>query len=332
MQTQIFQLMLKISGVKPIVQDRDNVQCKLLLLSEGTKEEDFPEEIKLELTSERIKLKNYTFSTGNENLNYAEVTSRIIPPNLPSVASFETVGHLAHLNLRNEHLPFRFLIGQIIIDRCPLIKTVVNKTANIENEFRVLPLEVIAGEDNTQVTLKEHGSLFRFDYRTVYWNSRLQQEHQFIASLCSKSDIVVDLFAGVGPFAVPMAQAPQNAHVYANDLNPACYNSLIDNVSLNHIRSRVIPLKLDGREAVRFVMSEIIRHGMQRSAAAFNNRTNNISSQCVYRLDPKSCELDLREVRDVAPLKVMICASFRLPFDVAFDTQNIKHDQSDIKE
>lgn len=42
-------------------------------------------------------------------------------------ASFETVGHLVHLNLREEQLPFKYLIGQVLLDKNPHVKTVVNK-------------------------------------------------------------------------------------------------------------------------------------------------------------------------------------------------------------
>ena len=51
-------------------------------------------------------------------------------------------GHLAHLNLRPEALPFKNVIGQVILDKNPTIKTVVNKIGNIATEFRTFPMEV----------------------------------------------------------------------------------------------------------------------------------------------------------------------------------------------
>ena len=77
-------------------------------------------------------------------------------------------GHIAHLNLRDEQLPFKHVIGQVVLDKNqPRIKTVLNKLGTITNEFRVFEHEVLAGENNTVVTLKEGGCVFRFDFSKV---------------------------------------------------------------------------------------------------------------------------------------------------------------------
>ena len=40
----------------------------------------------------------------------------------------------------------------------------------------------------------------------VYWNSRLEREHKRLVDTFKRSDVVVDVMAGIGPFAVPAAQ------------------------------------------------------------------------------------------------------------------------------
>ena len=45
--------------------------------------------------------------------------------------------------------------------------------------------------------------------------------------------ISVDVFAGVGPFAIPAAA--KGCKVYANDLNPESFKYLNQNVSINKV-------------------------------------------------------------------------------------------------
>ena len=56
---------------------------------------------------------------------------------------------------------------QVIVDKNVRIKTVVNKVGTIEHQFRTFPLEVLAGEPNLDVELKESGAVFRFNFAEV---------------------------------------------------------------------------------------------------------------------------------------------------------------------
>jgi len=191
-----------------------------------------------------------------EDLSLHQALRRLLPPSLDVPASFETVGHLAHLNLRAEVLPYKHLIAQVVLDKNrKRLQTVVNKVGEIGSTFRVLPLEVIGGKKDTCVRVKESGAWFEFDYAQVYWNSRLQGEHARIIDLVvsegreggragaglervddtgdSPPVVVWDVFAGVGPFALPLAV--RGCQVYANDLNPESYRYLCHNAALNKV-------------------------------------------------------------------------------------------------
>ena len=191
---------------------------------------------------------------GYEQLSMEEVLRALLPGGAgapPVPASFEVVGHLAHLNLRAEHEAFKYTIGRVLLDKNPALRTVVNKTGAIAAAFRTFPMELLAGEPRTQVALRHVGARFVFDFAAVYWNSRLAHEHERVAAALPPRAVVADLFAGVGPFAVPLAMAPRECLVHANDLNPASHAALLENAARNGAAERVRGYNLDARAFVR---------------------------------------------------------------------------------
>jgi tRNA (guanine37-N1)-methyltransferase len=68
--------------------------------------------------------------------------------------------------------------------------------------------------------------------------------------MIEKDEVVVDAFAGVGPFAM-RAAANRKAWVLASDLNPASVEALETNVRLNKLQGRVSVSGGDGREKIR---------------------------------------------------------------------------------
>ena len=119
------------------------------------------------------------------------------------------------------------------MDKNPRIRTVVNKTGNIDSQFRTFPMEVLAGEDNMRTEVLESHCRFQFDFDKVYWNSRLGEEHSRVVAMFKSSDVIYDMFAGVGPFAIPAAK--RGCIVHANDLNPESHRWLQHNAKLNKV-------------------------------------------------------------------------------------------------
>ncbi len=142
-----------------------------------------------------------------------QTLTRILPPTLHKEipSSFEVIGSIAHFNLRPEYIPYKFLIGRIVLDKIKSIKVCVNKIGSIQNEFRTFPMEIIAddriikkgsGSDGSgssddkprlEVEVKEDGCKFKLDFENVYWNSRLQHEHRRIVRLISGKERLSNL-------------------------------------------------------------------------------------------------------------------------------------------
>ncbi|VAH74769.1 unnamed protein product [Triticum turgidum subsp. durum] len=174
------------------------------------------------------------------------VLEALLPEGIIIPAGFETVGHIAHLNLRDEHLPYKTLIAQVISEYImvvldknkPKIQTVVNKIDAIQNDYRTMQLEILAGHDSLVTTVIESGLRFQVDLATVYWNSRLSTERQrLVNNIFQNSDVVCDVFSGVGPIAISAAKKVK--YVYANDLNPAAVEYLEQNIVLNKLERKI---------------------------------------------------------------------------------------------
>ena len=141
----------------------------------------------------------------------------------------------AHLNLREQYLPYKHIIASVILDKNPTIRTVINKTSDVgtESVFRTFQYELLAGDPDLNVEVKDEQCIFRFDYSKVYWNSRLNTEHRRLVELFETGDAVCDVMAGVGPFVVPAGK--KKVFAWANDLNPESYASLEENIKRNKV-------------------------------------------------------------------------------------------------
>ncbi|KAM4014384.1 tRNA (guanine(37)-N(1))-methyltransferase isoform 2-T2 [Anomaloglossus baeobatrachus] len=191
---------------------------------------------------------------GYEHFKTDEILEAVLPKGQDVTTSFSRVGHIAHMNLRDHQLPYKNLIGQVLLDKNPGLTSVVNKTNTIDSTYRNFQMEVLAGEDNMMTKTKENGFTYEFDFSKVYWNSRLSTEHNRITGFLKSGDLVFDVFAGVGPFAIPAAK--KSCIVYANDLNPESYRWLVHNCKLNKVDRKVQAFNIDGREFIRTVVKE----------------------------------------------------------------------------
>ena len=171
-------------------------------------------------------------------------------PGLPSLGSYSIIGHIAHVNLKEHHLPYKEVIGHILL-QLTFVQLVVNKIQTIDNTFRNFAMEVLAGDPDRgyAVEVKENGCRFKFDFAQVYWNPRLVTEHERLVAAVPKTARLCDVFAGVGPFAVPAAK--KGIAVTANDLNPHSFRWLAENAKLNKVQDRLDCVNKDGRAFIR---------------------------------------------------------------------------------
>lgn len=230
--------------------------------------EDIPEKDRSILTAIAEFHESGKLTLEYENWNLSEVLRAALPDNVEVPMSYSRVGHIVHLNLRESQLPFKNLIGQVYLDKTPNIRTVVNKTSSIDATYRFFAMEFLAGEEDTVVSVKENKFTFEFDFAKVYWNPRLSTEHEILVNFLNENDVMYDVFAGVGPFAVPAAK--KGICVLANDLNPESYKWLQKNMALNRVTENFHCYNLDGREFIKTVAKQ---HLLERRRTSVGSTT-----------------------------------------------------------
>jgi tRNA (guanine37-N1)-methyltransferase len=182
----------------------------------------------------------------------AQVLENRLPPHLLASLprALDIVGDIAIIEIPPELKARERLIGEAILTVHKNVRTVLAKAGAVSGTYRLREFEVVAGENKTATLHKEYGCKYHVDVAKAYFSPRLSQEHNRIASLVKKSETIVDLFAGVGPFSVLIAKNNADAKVYAVDINPEAIEFLKRNIRLNRVENRVIPIQGDARRAV----------------------------------------------------------------------------------
>jgi tRNA (guanine37-N1)-methyltransferase len=182
----------------------------------------------------------------------AELLADQLPPNLLASLprALDIVGDIAIVELPPELEPHKAAVGAAILQAHRSVRVVLAKAGKVSGTFRLREFEFLAGEKRTITLYKEHGCNYYVDMAKAYFSPRLSHEHQRVAELVGEGEIVVDLFAGVGPFAVPIAKNCKTAEVYAIDINADAVELLKRNARLNRVENRVHAITGDARQIV----------------------------------------------------------------------------------
>ena len=140
--------------------------------------------------------------------------------------SFEVVGDIALVEDNEAET-----VACALMSTCKSIRTVIAPVSDVEGEFRTRQFRHVAGKICTITNHKEHGLRYRVDLERAYFTPRLGTERLRIADQVKPGDMVLDMFAGVGPFAILMCK--KGARVVAIDKNPVAVKYMRENASLN---------------------------------------------------------------------------------------------------
>jgi tRNA wybutosine-synthesizing protein 2 len=97
----------------------------------------------------------------------------------------------------------------------------------------------------------ENGVRYRFDASRIMFSSGNLHERMRVAGLPVAGETIVDMFAGIGYFTLPLAVHARPARIHALEKNPLSFRYLVENVALNGVGGVVEPWQGDNREFPR---------------------------------------------------------------------------------
>ena len=139
--------------------------------------------------------------------------------------------------------------------------------SGVSGEFREPDMRLLYGSGGESVKL-ENGISYCFDVTKVMFASGNLAERRRMKDLDCRGETVVDMFAGIGYFTLPLAKFSGARRVFSCEKNPNSYGFLVRNLGLNGI-TNVIPILGDNRDIAGGRFADRILMGYVQTTSQF---------------------------------------------------------------
>jgi len=180
---------------------------------------------------------------------------------------WEYVGDIVIVRMDPRCAPYKELIGRTYAEVLGA-KTVCADIRGVSGEFRQPSMEVIYGTETESVRL-ENGIRYFFDVTKVMFASGNTDERMRMRNLDCTGETVVDMFAGIGYFTLPLAKYSGARRVFACEKNPESYTFLCRNINDNGLQDKVIPILSDNRNLLGRGFADRILMGYVQTTSEF---------------------------------------------------------------
>ncbi len=128
-------------------------------------------------------------------------------------------------------------------------RSVLRRYDKIRGTFRQPGVELIFGEKTETIHI-ENKVKFKFDPLEIMFSSGNIDERIRISTMAKAHETVVDMFAGIGYFSLPLAIHSRPKKIIACELNPKAHHYLCENIILNRVDEIVEPILGDNRKSI----------------------------------------------------------------------------------
>jgi tRNA wybutosine-synthesizing protein 2 len=146
-----------------------------------------------------------------------------------------------------EDCPDEAAVGEALLELHGEADTVV-ANEGVSGELREPDVRVVAGAGDTETVHTEHGVRYGMDLAEVMFSPGNKAERRRMGQTVTEGERVLDCFAGIGYFTLPMAVA--GADVTAVEKNPTAFRHLCQNAVLNDLQDHVAAFRGDCRDVV----------------------------------------------------------------------------------
>ena len=115
MMGQLKEFVLKRAKIKSVYEHSDIAKkdsFKIILLRPSITMENIPEAVQKVIDDNNLQLVEKSLTTGYENFTYQEALDVLLPDEITTPAGYETIGHIAHFNLKEAQFPYKYMIGK----------------------------------------------------------------------------------------------------------------------------------------------------------------------------------------------------------------------------
>lgn len=143
-------------------------------------------------------------------------------------------------------------LAEEILQKLPYIKSVWGRYRDTKGDYRLSTLVHLAGEKRSETIYREHGCKYFLDIAKVFFSEKLSYEHLRVAKQVKRGEVIINMFAGFGPFSILSYVLGKPEIVYSIDINPYAYYYMMVNVDLNKAYG-VIPIYGDAFEKIQYL-------------------------------------------------------------------------------
>jgi tRNA G37 N-methylase Trm5 len=259
----------KLVDDKFVIIEVDSMIAIPILDTDKVKKLTWYDDTKHEITELNLPPRNLKFTPAEQitrnitlylkqNLD-SDIAELIV--NLPQ--KWERFGDLAIIpNSAMNNSQWQVLIGSItqkqrreiwqIIAQTLKVKRLARQDKIASDMMRTSQVEMLLG-DSGEVEINDFGVKFWLDVTKVMFSSGNVTERHRIGDIDMSGEIIVDAFAGIGYYTLPMLVRSNAQHVYACEINPNSIQALENGAKLNKVSERLTILEGDNLSTMKQV-------------------------------------------------------------------------------